>query len=1098
MNINYDLDLLRRRIERIEDELRLARQELQKLDLRQQTQDFEAAAFVPAGAGPTRREPAAAVPAAVTSQPPPLPSFLAKEMLSDHGPKGLMPVPMPTARGETPPPPPPAGPSELRTWLERLQLWPPSGKGDREARLGAWWATRIGMLLAVIGIVFFGLYVSRGTPPWVHFTELLAVSAGVVGLGLWLERKIEKFGAVVFAGGLALVYFCAFAGYAVQSVKIFDRVVVAAGWQLAAVALLAGAAVWRRSPFVATIGVALGYVTALFSHAEGLHEFALGAAWLLAAAAVVFHRWQRWEEPSVLALPATYAIYALVLTEDWQAGGAPARGWVWLLLVAAGAMFFARDWRSQRVKAAEVTAGERWFQGANSSGFALAGVVTALTLYRSHLAEFYFGAAALLALGAWLRWRQIEDDVIAAALTAKAAGAVTLGVIALADGRTVALALLVQAWVMLACATRMASRVLGWGTGVVALVACVFFTRDASGEAAAFSVAAGGEAVFVIGLTLLATEAARRLVPAKDVDARRLTEAAGAALAGALGVVATTHWQPETWVPTWAAALAFLLATAGVARRAWGPALAGALVLLVGNGLLGMAALRPAPGGAVLWWNALAALAPTVALGVVLGGRRFAEKAGVLAAQLAVAGVAAWALATGVVVLVFFNEWPGAWALGVATLLALGLAAAGPAQPERRLPWLATLAAAVGVLLWVSGGAGADPRGSLVLAAAGLWAVPVGMVAWPRHAKLMKREPGAVQLRVIQLALATVVTLRVGGVFFAGGGLVFFFALLALGVGSLVWWPGIAAALPVSWLFWLAVGVETFGFFQPVMPAAAPVLPTLAALLAWVPAWTLTHARELSAFSAREAAWRLVGIGVQVTLATVGAMLAGLACYHGAARLEFLVAALGVAALVLRVGGVAVARNGAGALAGVAWLAAGSFVLAGAAEGWGEGLAAVGLVAAALVAAPLALAGGPQPLDRRTRNGLAWVQGGAGLVLAFFALWSQRPAGELHAYVTVGWGVTAIAVFLTGLFARLRPHRLLGLAGLGLCVPRAFVVDLDSPLLRIVAFIVLGGVLLWVGFSYHRFRHLLVDRPEEMATSPEPGSENKANSGNGA
>ena len=50
----------------------------------------------------------------------------------------------------------PAGPSPLQTWLERLQLWPPSaddGEGA-EARLGAWWTTRIGMLLAVVGVVY--------------------------------------------------------------------------------------------------------------------------------------------------------------------------------------------------------------------------------------------------------------------------------------------------------------------------------------------------------------------------------------------------------------------------------------------------------------------------------------------------------------------------------------------------------------------------------------------------------------------------------------------------------------------------------------------------------------------------------------------------------------------------------------------------------------------------------------------------------------------------------------------------------------------------------------------------------------------------------
>jgi uncharacterized membrane protein len=84
------------------------------------------------------------------------------------------------------------------------------------------------------------------------------------------------------------------------------------------------------------------------------------------------------------------------------------------------------------------------------------------------------------------------------------------------------------------------------------------------------------------------------------------------------------------------------------------------------------------------------------------------------------------------------------------------------------------------------------------------------------------------------------------------------------------------------------------------------------------------------------------------------------------------------------------------------------------------------------------------------------------------------------------WGEVAIALFVVGLFARERVYRLVGLAGLALCVPRVFLVDLDSTLYRIVAFVVLGLVLLWVGFSYHRFRHLIAE-PDEPAVNPPQG-----------
>jgi uncharacterized membrane protein len=54
---------------------------------------------------------------------------------------------------------------------------------------------------------------------------------------------------------------------------------------------------------------------------------------------------------------------------------------------------------------------------------------------------------------------------------------------------------------------------------------------------------------------------------------------------------------------------------------------------------------------------------------------------------------------------------------------------------------------------------------------------------------------------------------------------------------------------------------------------------------------------------------------------------------------------------------------------------------------------------------------------------------------------------------------------------------LLGLIGLLLCIPRVFLVDLESTLHRILAFAVLGVVLLWIGFSYHRFRQWITADP---------------------
>jgi hypothetical protein len=102
-----------------------------------------------------------------------------------------------------------------------------------------------------------------------------------------------------------------------------------------------------------------------------------------------------------------------------------------------------------------------------------------------------------------------------------------------------------------------------------------------------------------------------------------------------------------------------------------------------------------------------------------------------------------------------------------------------------------------------------------------------------------------------------------------------------------------------------------------------------------------------------------------------------------------------------------------------------------------------------------------------------------------FALVMIRQEGALAPYATMLCGLAAIGVFSLGLSNRERAARLAGLAGLALCVPRVFLVDIDSTLYRIGAFVALGLVLLWVGFSYHRFRHLIVDDALGEPAAPE-------------
>jgi hypothetical protein len=83
-----------------------------------------------------------------------------------------------------------------------------------------------------------------------------------------------------------------------------------------------------------------------------------------------------------------------------------------------------------------------------------------------------------------------------------------------------------------------------------------------------------------------------------------------------------------------------------------------------------------------------------------------------------------------------------------------------------------------------------------------------------------------------------------------------------------------------------------------------------------------------------------------------------------------------------------------------------------------------------------------------------------------------------------------LVTFVYGALVLLPEHQLgvvsmllvaLGLAGLALCIPRVFIVDIHSALYRIAASGVLGVVVLLVAFLYNRYRGVIEARDEAGA-----------------
>jgi hypothetical protein len=138
----------------------------------------------------------------------------------------------------------------------------------------------------------------------------------------------------------------------------------------------------------------------------------------------------------------------------------------------------------------------------------------------------------------------------------------------------------------------------------------------------------------------------------------------------------------------------------------------------------------------------------------------------------------------------------------------------------------------------------------------------------------------------------------------------------------------------------------------------------------------------------------------------------------------------------------------------------------------GEAESATGTLVACILAIVGVLLYGLLLSARRSHpRPLSLVPAAVGTALAFWVFsGSNIGVGKI---ATVCWGVTAILVFVAGLAGGLRNYRLVGLVGLGLCLIRMFLVDIDDTLYRIIAFFVIAVVLLLIGYLYHRFRHLI-------------------------
>ncbi len=542
-----------------------------------------------------------------------------------------------------PAPSPPGKPAfEWKPLLEKVKLWPPSGE-NAEAAIGAWWLSRLGLIVLIIGAVFFGVRIAENTPPGVRLATLAAIAAGVATLGVWLERRLPAFGRLISAGGLALGYLTAFGAYAIEATKVIDNPAVGFLVQALAVVGVVAWSWWKRDEAIAAMAVLLGLVACWFSHHHDLDHFVVAGLLCLAAAGGALLVIRRWLWPHAVGMAGAWGGFLVLGLSDWPHGGGP--GFVVELgsLALLAGLLEAASFLDQQGRLARPDPGrERWRRRLALANTSLAIAVGWLAMRMTYpplvedgqLAGFYLGFALLVGAFTALRWWKGHPLAITETFLLKAMGLLALFVVARFDGPTRWLSLSAQVLALLWTWRRSRMRGVEVAVGVLFLATLGVIARDLSipalGEWCLFSIRHLVGVLSIVLLTATLALHARWLdgsapavptePPPAGPDGRLFLRLAGGALCGAvLVLLATTGAGPgsESGVPLLLSLAALVVAAPCRIGRSFAPVLAGLVGLFAG-----FAAYVATPGTSAASDSSVGAWLVLLAGGLVLAAGR--------------------------------------------------------------------------------------------------------------------------------------------------------------------------------------------------------------------------------------------------------------------------------------------------------------------------------------------------------------------------------------------------------------------------------------------------------------------------------------------
>ena len=674
--------------------------------------------------------------------------------------------------------------------LDRLRQWgmaPPEGSGNMETHLAMWWFTRLGALALVIGFAFAGTYISQYTSPWQRLLGLVTTSIGITVLGANLKGQLEEFGHVVFGTGLAMLYFCAFAAHVVPAVKVIDQQGVAAFWQFAAVGLMVGAALWRRSPVMATMAVLLGYVSCGFALMEEMSEFALVAALLLGGGAMWFHLGRRWTEPLIVAIPASLVVFLAVLNTIWApADAARPDFWSYMLRVLAFALVFAGgnclgEWRGVRLPPWT----GRVLMSLNSFGFLGLGFVGVVFMHEAQLSSFYFVTGAVWAALAVAHHLSPHPGGMVDLYLIKGSALISLGVITEFDARTRWIVLAIQSLATYFSVRRTRAVVMEGFMALVWITSFLFFFHDVermgllagpqAGEPLPVGYLLAGLGYVVLSLNLFCLYGRwierEKLGVNQAIDLTPVRHLMLACMAVALGyavIFLVRMAVLDAWLAPCLVLAALALAATCLAGRHWSPVVASVLPLLAGNIQVWDFDIA-AHGVTAAWFASLSATALTLAAagGAALATARLTLH--VFEKRRAAVGEGVLHLLWMVTLSISLHRLmsPEGFIL-VLSALSLALLAASPVLPWRGVTRHSLAPLALAAVALVTETSWTTPMAPWALAGALLCVLAFAILATspePRFAQMNQPMPEGVYIRLLIPTVVIVIAFILTGLF---------------------------------------------------------------------------------------------------------------------------------------------------------------------------------------------------------------------------------------------------------------------------------------------------------------------------------------------